>query len=279
MNIQSYVAQIRRLDPDSHKGQNGKVLLIGGSELFHAASRWSLDVLASMVDMVFYSSVPENNDLIVEAKKEFWDGVVVPRDEVENYIEEADVVLIGPGMTRDKTTQTLTNKLLTSYPDKKWVIDAGALQMIKPHLLNKHCIITPHLKELETVCANCEENRERRAFDQIDEEVCRSMSAQLGNVTILLKGKHDVVSDGTRSETVAGGNAGMTKGGTGDVLAGLVAGLYAFTEDPFVAAVVGSYVNKTAGDRLYQNVGPFFKTSQLVEEIPLVLKELLYSFE
>jgi len=49
---------------DSHKGQNGKLLIIGGSQLFHAASKWSLDIASKIVDMVFYSSVPSNNQLI-----------------------------------------------------------------------------------------------------------------------------------------------------------------------------------------------------------------------
>lgn len=260
--FQHHFSKIRRMEKGSHKGQNGKVLLIGGSELFHAASRWSLDVVSSMVDMVFYSSVPENNELIREAKGEFWDGVVVPRGEIEDYIQEADVVLIGPGMTREEDTQRISNHLLSTYPHKKWVIDAGALQMIDPRLLNSNCIITPHHVELERVLAKMGG----------DEQVLLDTRA-----VILLKGEVDVVMQGKQSEKIHGGNPGMTKGGTGDVLAGLVAGVYVFTDDPFAVAVVASYVNKTAGDRLYENVGPFFKTSDLVKEIQVLLKELLYS--
>jgi NAD(P)H-hydrate epimerase len=258
-NLQNLADQIRHMDKNSRKGQNGKVLLIGGSELFHAASRWSLDVLSAMVDMVFYSSVPSNNELIREAKKEFWDGVVVPRDEVESYLAEADVVLIGPGMTRDSETENIVNHLLSKYPNKKWVIDAGALQMVDPNLLNQNCIITPHHQEYERLLAKC------------------SSLAELKNkgVTILLKGEVDNVTRGVSQEKVEGGNPGMTKGGTGDALAGLIAGLYVFTDDPFVAAVIGSHVNKMAGDELYKKVGPFFKTSDLVQEIPVVLKQVL----
>src|SRR5579864_8657875 len=85
---------------DSHKGQNGKLLIIGGSHLFHAASLWALTIASRVVDMVFYSSVPENNEIVNELKKEFRNGIIVPRVEIENYIEEADAVLIGPGMVR-----------------------------------------------------------------------------------------------------------------------------------------------------------------------------------
>lgn len=283
MDITTYLSKIRRMDPDSHKGQNGKVMVIGGSELFHAASRWALDVVVAMVDMVFYSSVPENNALIHEAKQNFWSGVVVPRGEIEEYITEADVVLIGPGMTRteypngewirqlaeengelseeewNSDTYKITNYLLSKYPEKKWVVDAGALQMIDPSLLNKNCIITPHQGEYERIRSKFHNPNSRTQNETI----------------VLLKGKEDKIFDPIREEVVFGGNAGMTKGGTGDVLAGLVAGLCAYTDDPFAAAVVASYVNKRAGDTLYETVGPFFTTNQLVEQIPKTLKQVL----
>src|SRR5579864_8248940 len=86
--------------PDSHKGQNGKLLIIGGSHLFHAASLWALNIASRVVDMLFYSSVPENNQIVQELKKEFRNGIVVPRTEIENYAQEADCILIGPGMVR-----------------------------------------------------------------------------------------------------------------------------------------------------------------------------------
>lgn len=282
-----YLQQIHKPAPASHKGQNGKVMVIGGSELFHAASRWALDVVASMVDMVFYSSVPLNNALIREAKGEFWSGVIVPRGELENYLSEADVVLIGPGMTRhpvtdqsyaqlseqDWNTDTykITNYLLANYSHKKWVIDAGALQMVDPHLLNDRMICTPHHGEFSQLAQKVGVSLSSDALQDTQE-----LSKALGNVTIVHKGQEDFVCRAQKSETVSGGNAGMTKGGTGDVLAGLIAGLYAFSEDSFSVGVLGSYVNKAAGDQLFTQVGPFFSTQQLVFQIPKVLKTLLY---
>ena len=81
--IDSYLGQLQLPETFSHKGQNGKVMVIGGSELFHAASRWSLDMVSRVVDMVFYTSVPSNNELIKEAKGEFWDGIVIERNHLE----------------------------------------------------------------------------------------------------------------------------------------------------------------------------------------------------
>lgn len=249
--FEQYLAQIKLPDPKSHKGQNGKLMIIGGSELFHAASKWSLDVASKFVDMVFYSSVPVNNRLILEAKGEFWNGIVVPRGEMESYVEEADCVLIGPGMERSEETKEIVNGLLAKYPAKKWVIDAGALQMVDPKLLTQSCVITPHQEEV-------------KRFD---------LSVFPG--VAVVKGPVDVIYEhGKILVEVSGGNAGMTKGGTGDVLAGLIAALYCVHSQE-VASVVGSLVNKKAGESLWESVGPYFNASDLVNQIPQVLWQLV----
>lgn len=274
---------------DSHKGQNGKLLLIGGSHLFHAASLWSLSVASRIVDMVFYSSVPENNRIVHEAKKEFRDGIIVPRENLEEYVEEADCVLIGPGMMRTESmrgveymvssaaeameaehegvqTYHLTKYLLKKYPTKRWVIDGGALQMMEKEWLNGmiEVILTPHHGEFE------------RLFDLPPTEENVAQMAKVHKVTILRKGKEDVVCNATECVVIKGGNAGMTKGGTGDVLAGLVAAL-ACKNDPFLAAKAGSYINKKAGETLFEKVGYMFNSSDLVAEIPRVMSLALGS--
>ncbi len=335
--MKNYLQNIKLPNPTSHKGQNGKLLIIGGSELFHAASRWSLDVASKFVDMVFYASVPSNNDLITEAKGKFWNGIVIQREDLENYIDEADCILIGPGMTREKyvndawrtlllsgqtwsqkkdvrqkdltiqmrnkpqklsektlqklraeinwsrDTYAVTNYLLAKYSHKKWVIDAGALQMVEPALLNQNVIITPHYGELKTVFENFDgidhvmqmmhkkENTDA-TFEKNMLDNIRAMSGKVNGATFIIKGKRDIVCNAEQIEIVEGGNAGMTKGGTGDVLAGLVAALYC-TNEIYPAAVVASYTNKKAGDALYKKVGPFFNASDLVAEIPTVLWE------
>lgn len=262
--IKKYLDNIKLPAGDSHKGQNGKLLLIGGSELFHAASKWSLDVASKFVDMVFYSSVHDNNELIQKVKGDFWNGIVVEREHVEDYIEEADCILIGPGMVRDQETKQIVDELVDKHKNKKWVIDAGALQVIDPKLLGEKHIITPHSKEMMKL----EESFEKQGLNI--EEL---------KATIILKGKFDRVTffdkdpnSGAvvrQSIEIAGGNAGMTKGGSGDSLAGLVAALYC-THDNITSAVVGSYINKKAGDELYKTVGPYFNSSDLVEMIPKV---------
>lgn len=253
---------------DSHKGENGKLMLIGGSHLFHAASLWALTIASKVVDMVFYSSVPENNEIVAKAKEEFRNGIVVPRGKIENYIQEADVVLIGPGLPRidgketgDDDTRELTENLFMKYPDKKWVVDGGSLQVINPETLPKNSIVTPHAKEFEKLFG----------IDATGENAER-MSKKFG-VIILLKGEKDIVCSPEKCVEIKGGNAGMTKGGTGDVLAGLVAAL-ACKNDLFLSAQIGSYINKKAGESLSEKVGYNFNASDLVDEIPKVMKDV-----
>ncbi len=245
--------------PGSHKGQNGRLLVIGGSHLFHAASLWALTVASRIVDLVHYSSVPENNAIVHEEKKEFRNGIVIPRGELDPYIQEDDCILIGPGMTRDAETETVTNTLFTKYPDKQWVADAGALQMMDLTKIPKGAILTPHHAEYA------------HAFGT--QEI--SSAAKKYHCIILLKGEKDIAcnADG-QCRQILGGNPGMTKGGTGDVLAGLIAAL-ACTNDPFLSTIAGSFINKKAGDELYQMVGPYFNATDLANQIPLTMKELL----
>ncbi len=281
---------------ESHKGQNGKLLLIGGSELFHAASKWSLDTAAQFVDLVFYASVPSTNELIQHAKGQFWNGIVIPRGEIPAYISEADCVLIGPGMERhegslsrsgadfereltaeewNSDTELIVNHLLLRFPEKQWILDAGALQMMHPEFLPQGAIMTPHQGELERILQKLPSFKEipLEKVLETDEHLLRA-AAELHQAVLVIKGKEDIVIHSQTVVRIPGGNAGMTKGGTGDVLAGLVAAL-ACTQESSVAAIVGSLSNKLAGNRLYEQQGVFFGASELVQEVPKVVWQLV----
>src|SRR3989344_870592 len=179
----------------SHKGQNGKLLLIGGSKIFHAASLWSLKIASRIVDMVFYSSVPEDNQIVQKAKQEFRDGIVVSRNKIEDYINEADCILIGPGLPRkegqeegDADTKLLTEKLLKKYPNKKWVIDGGSLQVIKPESLPRNSIITPHQKEFEGLKSRIQNSEFRIRIQNLKLEEQVQIFAKEFNCITFLKG-------------------------------------------------------------------------------------------
>lgn len=272
--------------PGSHKGQNGKLLLIGGSHLFHAASLWALTIASRIVDMVFYASVPENNEIVQSAKSEFRNGIVIHRNKLNDYATEADCLLIGPGMVRtdkphgelrvqsleeinsleDEGLQSryITQYMLSKYPHKKWVIDAGALQMMDPEWLRPitRVIITPHPKEFERLFV----------LPPTLQNV-QKMANEYGCI-ILLKGKEDIISNPDQSVVIPGGNPGMTKGGTGDVLAGLIAAL-ACTNDMWLSTCAGSFFNKRAGESLEKRMGLYFNASDLALEIPSVMHQFI----
>jgi NAD(P)H-hydrate epimerase len=254
-----------RPQKNSHKGQNGKLLVIGGSELFHSSIFWSADVASRIVDLVHLTSpANENNQIFRKRLKEkFWNGIVVDWKDVEGYIEEDDCVLIGPGMTRgDGKTKKIVNYLLKKYPDKKWVIDGGALQEVKPELITESCILTPHKKEFI--------NLADKSYKNYKDYNCANLSQELNSCAILLKGQTDIVCQGKKCTEIKGGNAGMTKGGTGDVLAGLAAALFT-KNDSWTSATMASYINKKAGESLHKRVGPYFNAEDLVKEVPLTI--------
>jgi NAD(P)H-hydrate epimerase len=255
----------------SHKGQNGRLLIIGGSHLFHAASIWALEVASRVVDLVHYSSVPENNELVMSIKKDFHDGIVIPRAHLHDYIDEDDCILIGPGMTRDDETRFLTHELLTKYPSKQWVIDAGALQMLELADIPVRAVLTPHHGEFAGLWEKFVATHETKEGVSDEEKVAAFTRSY--PCILLLKGEIDIVGNQGTCVSVSGGNEGMTKGGTGDVLAGLIAALSCFN-DPYRAALAGSFINKAAGDTLYASVGPFYNASDLVAEVPRTMKSL-----
>lgn len=294
---------------ESHKGQNGRLLIIGGSELFHAASTWALMVASRIVDLVHYASVPQNNELIQRAKEEFRNGIIVPRGELESYIEEDDCILIGPGMVRTQVsgfknqdskiknrsldeilyienegemTGVLTKYLLTKYPNKQWVIDAGALQMVDIGVIPKNAILTPHQGELEglwekisSFAKASEDGQDSTQENHTSTEDKAQYIARTIGCIVLVKGVVDIAcGPAGECREIHGGNAGMTKGGTGDVLAGLIAAL-ACKNNPFLATIAGSYINKLAGDKLHETMGPYFNATDLANQIPETMNTIL----
>lgn len=249
---------------NSHKGENGKLTIVGGSKLFHGASLWALKVASRIIDMVFYASIPANNELTKKLKTEIFDFIAIPREEVENYIEESDAVLIGPGLMREEETRRITGSLLKKFPRKKWIIDAGSLTEMEPNWLNKNCLITPHKKEFETL------------FGVTSDVSHIQQMAEKYDCVILLKGQTDIIRSPKECKISEGGNAGMTKGGTGDVLAGLAAAL-ACKNDLFLAACCASFINKKAGEELAKKVGYYFNASDLADQIPLTMKKYVFA--
>ncbi len=298
--VEEWLSKLSWPKKDSHKGQNGRVLVIGGSSLFHAAPFWAANAASRIVDMVHFSSPYLLNNKLVEekAKRGFWNGIVVSWKEVERYIEEDDVVLIGPGMMRRNKaisgrddgfnlksvsdlpddTKGIVRYLLRKYPEKKWVVDGGALQEVELGWLNEKMIVTPNQKELSILFGKFKITTQNLKLFRL--EMVKKIVEETG-ATVVAKGVvdlvvgHNVKEDFFHIIEVGGGGPRMTKGGTGDVLAGIIAGLYA-TNEAIVAGVVGSYLNKKIGEKLGKEQ-VWFNASDMISGLELEINALDYS--
>ncbi len=272
--VKSFLSKLTLPKPNSHKGQNGRVLIIGGSSLFHSASLWAAEVASHFCDIVHYSSTVENEKIFLSLKKRFHNGIIVPQEKIVEYAKEDDAILVGSGMMREgkeaKYTFDLTKSLIENFPDKQFVFDAGSLQMMKPEWLlslKKPAVITPHQKEFEKLFNQPILNLTMEEKTKIVEETARKYQT-----IILLKAVIDIISDGKQTYVVEGGNAGLTKGGTGDILAGLTTALSA-TNLSLMAAVSASILLKKTGEKLFQSKGYWYNINNIIELIPEVLKE------
>lgn len=270
-DIEPFVKKIQMPVSNSHKGQNGKVLIIGGSQLFHSASLWSAEIASHFADMVHYASTEENDKIFLSLKKKFRNGIIVSRDQLEPYIQEDDVILIGPGLERNKETESLTEKVMKMATNKQLVIDAGSLQMMNPKLLQKltkPAIVTPHQQEFEKLFGVSV----GEMTDNEKAEIVRK-SAEEYKCVVLMKSITDFVSDGKTVIQVVGGNQGLTKGGTGDILAGIVSGLVAHS-DQVSACVCASYILKKTADQLFLGRGYWYNNSDILDTIPKVVNSI-----
>ncbi|MGB9911654.1 MAG: NAD(P)H-hydrate dehydratase [Microgenomates group bacterium] len=278
--------------PKSKKEDNGKVTIIGGSFLFHGAPILALKVATRLVDMVFFSSPESSIGRVAERiKSKLGAFIWVPFEEVEDYIAKSEAVLIGPGFMRFRKesqsqkcqkekvcddeglkTKKITETLLQKFPQKQWVIDAGSLQTMEAKYIPKNAILTPNQKEFEMLFNFKLQPFNPQENNQITGENLNLIKkmAEKYNCIIVLKLAETIVCSPQKCVLIKGGNAGLTKGGTGDVLAGLTVGLAAKNE-PFLAACVASWILKKSADELYQEVGFAYNADDLAEKVPKVL--------
>ncbi|TSC54073.1 MAG: ADP-dependent (S)-NAD(P)H-hydrate dehydratase [Microgenomates group bacterium LiPW_31] len=293
----------------SSNEDNGQVTIIGGSKLFHGAPILALKTASRIVDMVFFASPEPSVGKVAEnLKSKLSSFIWIPWEEIGEYIKKSDSILIGPGLMRyhseskrvkeqafvpssgrgeskkvydeaGNQSKEITEKLLRQFPNKQWVIDAGSLQVMEPKfissearnkvlaegkvLIPKNAILTPNQKEFEMLFGE-----ELMALGSPASVV--SVVARKHHCIIVLKGVETIVCSPQECVLVEGGNAGLTKGGTGDVLAGLTVALAA-KNPPFLAACAASLIVKKAAEELSKKVGFAYNADDLAEKIPEVL--------
>ena len=234
---------------DSHKGENGKLLIIGGSRAYHGAPVFSLMAARRFVDLMYFYPGEDDPQLITAAKR-------LPEAMVVHDLERLphmDAVLFGIGLSNAPFD---TGDIVPG--SWKLVIDGDGLRRMQDEI-PPDCILTPHEMEFRMLFGM--EGTARNVKDMATKHNC----------VILKKGQIDIIADGrtpgkTKLETNRVHNQGMTKGGTGDVLAGLVAAL-ACKNDAFTAAVAGARINGYAGNMLMRRFGYNFCASDLADSL------------
>lgn len=271
---------LKKRDPFSHKGENGRVLIIGGSEEYYGAPVLAAKAaLRAGCDLV-YLYVPECNyeitrgflpDFIVRKYK---GDYFSPRaaDEIIDFGKECDAVLMGPGMGDKESVVEGVLEILKGLRIPT-ILDADAifaLKKIKKFPLEQDVLVTPHRNEFSNLV-----DREI-SLNEMDTQsmiLMRSIAMDL-HLNIVLKGPVDLIASDegelVKSKT---GNAGMTVGGTGDVLAGIAASLVAQGNNCFVAGQAAAWINGTAGDLAFKKYGVGLMASDVVEEVGKVVKE------
>lgn len=252
-------------DPHSHKGENGKVCIIGGSRHIHGAPLFSaLAAEASGVDLLYLFVPPAHEEVAKHASLNF-QVHTFQKDELSEedaepimqMLASMDCAIIGPGLGHEPHTLKALHQIIAGCPCPM-VLDASALQRdTLSWVSNKLAVLTPHLGELE---------RMQVEADRIGE------IAEEHGVTILLKSSTDRIAGPDGSVTTSeGGNAGLTVGGTGDCLAGLTAGLVAQHMDLTEAALSASQAVKKAGEMLTIQQGMHYTTSDVIRMLPHAL--------
>ncbi|MDS0258238.1 NAD(P)H-hydrate dehydratase [Haloarcula sp. S1CR25-12] len=258
----------RRLsrDPASHKGDNGEVLVVGGGPYTGApalAARAALRAGADLVRVAAPDTVAReiqgySENLIV---REYDGDRLAPAhvDWLADLAADHDTLVLGPGLGGAGETLSAVESLLARF-DGTAVVDADALQVVPDVETEADLVCTPHQGELVGMGGETSDDWRERA------ELVEDFAADIGQ-TLLVKGAYDVISDGERTRISRTGNAGMTVGGTGDVLAG-VTGALACVLEPRHAAALAAYANGTAGDTAVEEHGSGLVATDLVEAVP-----------
>ncbi|MFH1182088.1 MAG: NAD(P)H-hydrate dehydratase [Candidatus Woesearchaeota archaeon] len=251
----------------SHKGENGRVLIIGGSIDYvgcvmlaaMAAYRSGADwVQIAAPEKVAWAINCISPDIITTKFK----GDYFASSSVKKLIrmsDHFDTILIGNGIGEKMKTRKFAASLCTGIKRLK-VIDADAIAAVNLSRIS-NAIITPHKGELNQLLKT----------NGISKQQLRK---KLGNNVILLKGRIDEIISREKVAFNKTGNEGMTVAGTGDVLAGLAAGLLAQGKNPFKASCAAAYANGRAGDMLLKEKGYGFLASELIETLPRALREI-----
>ena len=271
---------------DGDKDQRGRVLVVGGSlEVPGAALLAGIAALRAGAGKLQIATgrsaaphlglaVPE---ALVAGLPETEAGGLDPAaaELLAARVRRCDAVLVGPGMMDEGAVLALTARLLAEMPAIPLALDAACLvelpaarEALQPHA--GRVVITPHAGEMAALLGV-----EREAIAAAPIAYGRKAASLLQVVVVLKGGRTQIVTPQGEAWTYAEGSVGLATSGSGDVLAGIVAGLLARGAPPAEAAIWGVALHGEAGNRLARRVGPLgFLARELLTEIPGVMRDL-----
>jgi len=235
----------------SRKGENGKLLIVAGSSQYHGAPAFSILGARRFCDLIYFFPGDSSPGILQSI-------LPIPEPIIVSEPVDADCVLYGPGLGASKFPISRIRKF------RKKVIDGDGFKKITKNSCFAGTILTPHEGEFRKLFGVPSTPQNVKEF------------AAKHSCTILKKGPTDLISDGVRLVKNTKGNPGMTKGGTGDVLAGLTAALFC-TNPPLIAAASAAYITGFAGDILFKKHNYAYCASDLAEALPEAYKKTISS--
>ncbi|QHG92580.1 NAD(P)H-hydrate dehydratase [Coxiella endosymbiont of Amblyomma sculptum] len=259
--VETYVClldwpQVRLLFPprrerNSHKGDYGHVLVIGGDYGMGGSVRMAAEAAARVgAGLVTVATRPEHIPIVSGSRPELMCYQIAEADNLDSLFESATVIVIGPGLGKSSWAKSLLDKVLRTEIPK--VLDADSLNLLADNpIYRKDWVLTPHPGEASRLLrVSCQEIQSNR-FKAI-----RRLARNYGGVIVLkgvgtlIKGKKDKIS------ICPSGNPGMSTGGMGDVLSGVIGGLLAQRFGSVHSSVqVGVFIHSLAADRAAQEGG------------------------
>lgn len=249
---------------DAHKGECGRVLVIAGSRGMLGAGCLAAEAALRTGAGLVTLAVPEG--LLLPASVKLTEVILagVPEGRAGAFSAAAlapltrlaggaDVVLLGPGLSRDPEARAIARDLYRNVT-RRMVVDADGLDALAgdPEGIIRHAgerILTPHPGEMARLTGSTAA-RIRRARQETAVRAARRW-----RTVVILKGAGTVVTDGKKGSVNTTGNPGMATAGTGDVLAGVVAGLWAQGMEALAAARLAAHLHGAAGDLASARLG------------------------
>lgn len=269
---------------ESHKGDFGKILVIGGGGGKYYSGAPSLAGLAALVTGADLVNIAAPSS--VSATIRGYSPDLIVRDLPGNYLSAAAIeplepllkwasaIIIGPGLGLEPETAETILVILDKIRELKVpvVVDADAIKAMSGNktLLNgTPAVITPHFGEYQ-ILTGINLSTQKDSYERL--QIVRNSAKELG-ITLLVKGKDDLISDGQSAKLNRTHTPAMTVGGTGDVLSGIVGCLLGQNYPPFRAATAGAFINGLAGKYSEKDRnGPHIVATDLLKFIPKAMQ-------